>query len=329
MDKPTLKNKRAFTLIELLVVISIITLLMAVFGLSANKINKIARDLRQKAQLHSMEVGLSLFQKDFGDYPNSSFVNKGGKIVYGAQHLAEAMFGRDLRGVEAASKYHDTTDGTVSGTALTDYYDSRSNASKNRRKGPYMQFGGTGVRVVYMTYGDEPLYQPADLTPGNIYDETPPTDTTNFTDYKDMAPVVTDVYRQKKISFHDGTTDYVGTPVLYFKAKRGAKTFKPKNVPYTMATNFSEWTYDYRDNRGFYRLPHLRSPENPESTHRFNDTYTDPGSGLDGLHLFYNYITNTKVSSFEAPQNPETFILISAGADGIFGTKDDVTNFER
>ncbi len=178
-----------------------------------------------------------------------------------------------------------------------------------------------------MSYGDQPLYQPADLTGGNIYNETPPKDDPDFKDYKEMAPVITDVYKQKKITLPDGNSDYAGTPVLYFKAKRGAKKFKPTNVAW--GNDFSDWTYDYRHNMGFYRLPHLKSPDNPESTHRFNDTYTDPDTGFNGVKSFYDFITNTKVSSFEAPQNPETYILISAGSDGIYGTKDDITNFNN
>jgi len=43
--------------------------------------------------------------------------------------------------------------------------------------------------------------------------------------------------------------------------------------------------------------------------------------------LFYETITNPGVS-YEKPFNSTTFILISAGNDGIFGTKDDVTNFD-
>ena len=57
----------------------------------------------------------------------------------------------------------------------------------------------------------------------------------------------------------------------------------------------------------------------------------------DGLDLFYKgTVMNRKFHSLDAsgnpasdrPHNPNTFLLMSAGWDGVFGTKDDVTNFD-
>jgi prepilin-type N-terminal cleavage/methylation domain-containing protein len=333
MLKPAIKNKRAFTLIELLVVISIITLLMAVFGISANKINQVARNLKQKAQMHSMEVGLELYLKDFGDYPDSSAVNVNGSYVYGAQHMTEALFGRDLAGFEVNSKFHDTGDGNLMGTAIADYYNPHSEQSLNRRKGPYMQIKEGGVDVIYMTYGSTPLYTATDI--GNIYTDTSLVFNPNDTDYQydSAAPVIVDVFRQKKITRPSGSTTYVGTPVLYFKANRGARFFD-RNGP-TGSSNLGEWTYNYYDNdladNGFYNLPNLKNPEDTtnDNLHHFDYSYIDPITNVNGIEYFYDYITNKKIESFDQAQNPEGFLLISAGRDGIYGTKDDITNFER
>ncbi|MFI4911175.1 MAG: type II secretion system protein [Sedimentisphaeraceae bacterium JB056] len=332
MFKPKVRYIRAFTLIELLVVISVITLLMAVFGISANKVNQVARNLKQKAQMHSMEVGLELYLKDFGDYPDSDPVNAAGSYVYGPQHLTEALFGRDLAGFEVNSKFHGTGDGTLNGAAITDYYKPYSDISQNRRKGPYMQIKEGGVDVIYMNYGTTPLYSTAELTAGSIYHDSSlafdPSDLDS--QYNTAAPVIVDVFRQKKIERPSGENTYVGTPVLYFKANRGSKLFS-SDGPGSGATysSLKEWTYNYFDNSGFYELPNLKNPTDPDTTHRFSPGYTDPVTGLTGIEAFYDYITNDKVSSFDQAQNPEGFLLISAGRDGIYGTKDDVTNFER
>lgn len=329
MFKSTLKNRRAFTLIELLVVISIITLLMAVFGISANKVNKVARNLKQKAQMHSIEVGLELYQKDFGYYPDSEAVFKGGSYVYGAQHLTEALFGRDFAGIEVDSQFHGIGDGNgggkAAGVALVDYYNPESDISTNRRKGPYMQFGDGGVNVVYMTYGDRPLYAASDM--GLVYTDTAAT--ANDTTFENRAPVITDVFRQKKIALVNDETTYVGTPLLYFKANAGSKTFKSDGEGYTREypPGYDGWTYEYYDNYGLYNLPYVKDPTNVDMIHNFNQSYSD--NGKNGAELFYDFITNPKVEAFERSQNPETFILISAGSDGIYGTKDDITNFER
>ena len=329
MLRQKLQNKRAFTLIELLVVISVITLLMAVFGISANRVRHVSQNLNQRAQIHSMEVGLELFKKDFGNYPASAPIQKGGGYVYGAQHLTEALFGRDLAGIELGSKFHAAGDGKVGGQVagadIPNYYEPEEEQSKNRRKGPYMQFGKGGVSVAYMQgspdmpAGGVSLYD--DISATNIY-------TSNSNEYADRAPVITDIFRQKRITLSDGQNAFVGTPVLYFRANTASNIFRPSGANYGLPYGgYQNWKYDYYDNFGFYKLPHLQEPENTQLQHRFDNAYTHT-DGRGGIEYFYDYITNFKVESFRQPQNANGFIIISAGRDGVFGTKDDVTNFE-
>ncbi len=54
-----------------------------------------------------------------------------------------------------------------------------------------------------------------------------------------------------------------------------------------------------------------------------NDEYT---TGNTGGETFTEFITNP---SYDLPYNDKTFILISAGVDRKFFTKDDATNFEK
>ena len=64
--------------------------------------------------------------------------------------------------------------------------------------------------------------------------------------------------------------------------------------------------------------------------HHFNEAYTytaEGGQTRTGVQLFYETITNPKVN-YDKPFNAATFILISAGYDGIYGTADDITNFD-
>jgi hypothetical protein len=42
---------------------------------------------------------------------------------------------------------------------------------------------------------------------------------------------------------------------------------------------------------------------------------------------FYSYIEDPKVTAKSTPYNPNSYILISAGPDGTYGTKDDIRNF--
>ena len=92
-------GSRGFTLIELLVVVSIIALLVGILTPGIRAFKKAADGLKQKSRFHAMEVGLELFQKDYDDYPDSQVTTAdGSSYICGAQHLTEALVGRDKKG---------------------------------------------------------------------------------------------------------------------------------------------------------------------------------------------------------------------------------------
>jgi hypothetical protein len=48
---------------------------------------------------------------------------------------------------------------------------------------------------------------------------------------------------------------------------------------------------------------------------------------IEDFQLFYEYIRDPKVQGTPWPYRPDSYILISAGADGLYGTSDDICNF--
>ena len=73
--KPTVSQaqpRRAFTIVELLTVMSIIVILIGLLVPALNKVKRYATDVRQKAQLHSMDAAIELFNSEFDGYPPSS-----------------------------------------------------------------------------------------------------------------------------------------------------------------------------------------------------------------------------------------------------------------
>ena len=44
---------------------------------------------------------------------------------------------------------------------------------------------------------------------------------------------------------------------------------------------------------------------------------------------FYDNIFNENITAVDRPYRSESYILLSAGFDGEYGTEDDVFNFER
>jgi hypothetical protein len=110
-------------------------------------------------------------------------------------------------------------------------------------------------------------------------------------------------------------------PVLYYKPDPTKlvhdPNFDPTATAYTgMTTNPSIYNFD--DN---YAIIGLGCPwESTQST-------VQPMYGPANVKIFYKAITNSKVTSTPRPHNEDTYILLSAGWDGLYGTSDDVYNF--
>ena len=97
-------------------------------------------------------------------------------------------------------------------------------------------------------------------------------------------------------------------PILYYKADT-SKTAHDVNDP-----NNPENIYDYRDN---HALLALGVPGKPEQSHPL---YENP-------KLFYEMTRNYRAAKTSTPVRADTYILLSAGWDGLYGTKDDIPNF--
>jgi hypothetical protein len=108
---------------------------------------------------------------------------------------------------------------------------------------------------------------------------------------------------------HTGTGKKIGMPVLYYKADT-SKTAHDISDP-----NNPENIYDYRDN---HALLALGVPGKPGQKHPL---YEDP-------KIFYEIAWNEKVAGPSVPNRADTFILLSAGVDGLYGTEDDIANFD-
>ena len=324
-------KKRGFTLIELLVVIAIIALLMAVLNASVRKVKIVSKNLRQKAAFHAGEVSLELYSKDFGDYPDSSrILGSDGTYVTGAQRVAEALFGRDDQGFHPKSKWHPAED--MAGTTPHPGSDLYTNNTLKDRKKPYFE----RKRVGFYTIND--LWSSSGFGPSQIYTSAGATFGTQ------MAPVFTDVFAQNKITLPNGENEKVGMPILYFKADRTKEDFrtitygdngrqsKKITIPLSdiNAQDYKYWTYNFDDNINILDLPWLRDPTDPDKeTGDIEPHYQDPEIN-NPAGAFYKLITQREdeATHFYRPHNATTFIFVSAGYDGIYGTKDDLMNFD-
>ncbi|MHC4207460.1 MAG: type II secretion system protein [Planctomycetota bacterium] len=298
-------KKTGLTIIELLIVLGIISILVGLLVPSLTAVRKKAREVKQKAQFATIELALAAFKNDDGDYPPSNWTPAPFSGDYcGAQKLAEALLGWDLLGFHPKSAWR--ADGLdLGGGPMT--YDPAQTRDNNpppsgngipdtfdERKGPYLQLATTNA----FRLGN------VSISKLGLFADTGPLAPDTF--------VLCDVFGSKKISMTDGTLVKAGSPILYFKADTTAKTIRG--------------IYRIVDNEAIVvmkqqvdgRIHPLVDPTNAYQFFYGND---DPLDNIVGR------IEDQKIKARIWPYRPSSYILISAGADGIYGTEDDITNF--
>ncbi len=126
-----------------------------------------------------------------------------------------------------------------------------------------------------------------------------------FNNTASLAPntfVLCDVFGAKKILLANGKTARAGTPILYYRANTSGRTIRE--------------IYNALDNDAIVNIKQSVDGK----IHPLADTGNQ-------YQYFYNYILDPKISARPWPYRPGSYILISAGADGLYGTGDDIRNF--
>jgi prepilin-type N-terminal cleavage/methylation domain-containing protein len=305
-----MNNRRAFTLIEVLTVVTIIAVLLGILLPSVAMVRAKAKETAEKAQLNAISMALEAFKQDYGDYPPSAVSYQTSSSTSpnycGAQELAEALLGWDLMGFNPSSVWRaDGTDG--SGNPIY----TPATANLQARKGPYLELATANVFKL-----------------SKLFNNTGALADTN---------VICDVFKVRRTIDNDSTGKPImaGAPILYYKANTANKTIDPN---YVTASNFyTGRTYNYLDNKPLIDLGKLTANGDSGMAHPlgyFNNDY----------QVFYNYkytglptgtyITGTgygirdpRIPVIMRPYNPDSYILISAGPDGYYGTADDIHNY--
>ncbi len=312
-------HKLGFTLVEMLMAIAIIAVLVSLIIPALSLVHKSADMVRQKSQFHSIGVGLEAFRADFGDYPESDETRRpsGGPAdtYFGAQKLAEAMIGQDGFGIHQDSEfrrdgYQTDTDGDGKDEPLykpefDDYIDNdlalsadQKKAAKKEnlamRKGPYLELetaNAVRLKDLYPVPGLQPLQPP-------------------FEEF-----VLVDMFGLVK---NKATGKKTGMPILYYRANTSNFKHDPDDYePY------DENIYNLEDNKF---IVNRAVPWDNSVFHPMNNR-PDVNKGDPGI--FYENTLNPNFDNPLRPYRSDSFILLSAGPDGLYGTVDDVFNFER
>lgn len=290
-------HKRAgFTIIELLTVVAIIATLVALLVPALNTVRRIAKETKQKAQFTTIELALTAFKNDYGDFPPSNWFAPPVFDYCGAQKLAEALLGWDLRGFHPQSDFR-ANGRTNNGVFI---YDPCNPAFIDQRRDSYLELA-TANAFRIGTSGTGRL--------DGLFDYS------TLTSACPLAPntfVLCDVFGVKPVYvFRSPKPVTAGAPILYYRAN-----ISSKNID---AASFEDRVYNFRDNVPIINLRRLADWKKPfgyRLVHR-----------IENVNLFYEYIRDPKVQGRPWPYRPDSYILLSAGADGLYGTSDDIRNF--
>lgn len=295
------RKRMGFTVIELLMALAIISLLVGILIPALSMVRKAAREVKQKAQFTGIELALGAFKNDYGDYPPSDC----GTLDYcGSQKLAEALLGWDLMGFHPKSAWRaDGYDGGPPPPGNLVYLSTDVNLQQ--RKGPYLELATAnafrlGISAPGMRDGLFNLIGSSRLS--DRY-------------------VICDIFNTKKVLLATGKTVTAGNPVLYYRANTSSKNIDnkapdfPRGIIYNVFDNDALIVAKEQEDR----IKHQGRPASPPLNLL---CWSD-----NAYQFFYEYIRDPKITARPWPYRPDSYILISAGADGFYGTQDDICNF--
>lgn len=290
-----------FTLTEMLTALAVIAVLLALLIPALTMVQKKALVVKQRAQFHAIEVALEAFRSDWGDYPPSEYSTKYGTGSVASFRLAEALIGGDGLGFHPNSVFYQdylfdqNGDGTFSPTevvyhAATDMSWETAEQNRAARKGPYLELETANAVKLRDLYGTNTGFLSREMF------------------------VLADAFSKKMRA----TGKEAGMPILYYRANVSQIGMDP------VRANWSNNTYNLQDSYAAGGgIISLTVPF--QSSKTVHDLHEDAAD--DSVNWFYKMIANPNFTSPPRPYRANSFLLQSAGPDGLYGTPDDLFNF--
>jgi type II secretory pathway pseudopilin PulG len=335
-----------------MVVIVIIGVLIGLLVPAVNAVRNTARDTATRAVLATLETGLQTFQADTlvgGDFPPSFSDADGGSgslpyglvaspysgldgapsgpiRVAGAGFLVWALAGADGLGTPGFRTFR-TANPPISTYWSQDTHDENVDDNPYRSGAYALRDDGRPLQPRSGPYVDTTKIRMSE------WDR----ETGSF-----EIPAEVDAFAgsgDAPVRPHPMFLDGFGFPVLYWKADPAGIYMVDQGREFSDPT--SRGIYHWEDNGRLVDPTHadrliLRAgaPEHrlamvPEDLSGYPPTAPASFPTYDESISFACYIRNMAVQAALSPQRRDSYLLISPGNDGVYGTGDDITNFQH
>jgi len=295
-----MKNRiKAFTIVELLTVIAVISILVGLTVPALNQARWMVREKAVQADLKNYELGLNTFYNDMGFYPSS----KPREAIYFEPDTMTAM--------KIPEQGADILYESLVGLDQVGYQKENFYYRDPLTAAPWNAVGPTTRSNLYVEINPEKI--------GSL---------------KECYPAA--AFLGIKTVFIDGLDAERKRPILYYRANsNGDLLYDPDLTapPYQI--------YDYTHNMGITSMP-LALGGSPAFLMPPDHGITVGMPPTTPREYFSYYILNPEAGTSDfrnaaaRPYKPDTFLLISAGRDGIYGPNpeenykiDDITNFRK
>lgn len=335
------RRRSGFTLVELLTVVAIIMLLIGILVPTLSRARQQAKATATRAIMKAAGSGLDLFKNENprecrgGEgYPSSAMsddpTEQNEQMLFGAQWLVRYLMGKRLDGYVPRRNVPRTV------LALGEEYFEQAYWYPPEPGGTIPDDWSPPETVgPYLDRDRVRLEAPKNLDSAPVAGNYPPdTDDKTF-----EAPVILDNFEfpilyyaantrlQRKMKgsapvagYNDALVDPTASGV-YAHADNGLFTGLLGGDP-----EFEPWDFAGIGETGFHKLANFGTWTSADGL----PTVPADFENADNIYTFPNYILNKAVYESSAslvPYRPDSFLLISPGPDGIYGSEDDVTNY--